>query len=125
MKGMQLLFNTIERVRLKLNPRLRIHGILPTIHKSRTLHSQEVLDLVKDRYGDLVYPVTVKDSIRFAETPLAGMSILQYAPTSDGANSYRALAQQVIGNHEAGATPEHSPEVAAGTPTRVAVTHDV
>jgi chromosome partitioning protein len=125
MKGMQLLFNTIERVRLKLNPRLRIHGILPTIHKSRTLHSQEVLDLVKDRYGDLVYPVTVKDSIRFAETPLAGMSILQYAPTSDGANSYRTLARQVILNHEAGAAGEHSPEVAAGTPTRVPVTHDV
>jgi chromosome partitioning protein len=125
MKGMQLLFNTIERVRLKLNPRLRIHGILPTIHKSRTLHSQEVLDLVKDRYGDLVYPVTVKDSIRFAETPLAGMSILQYAPTSDGANSYRTLARQVILNHEAGAAGEHSPEVAAGTPMRVPVTHDV
>jgi chromosome partitioning protein len=125
MKGMQLLFNTIERVRLKLNPRLRIHGILPTIHKSRTLHSQEVLELVKDRYGDLVYPVTVKDSIRFAETPLAGMSILQYAPTSDGANSYRTLARQVILNHEAGAAGEHSPEVAAGTPMRVPVTHDV
>jgi chromosome partitioning protein len=125
MKGMQLLFNTIERVRLKLNPRLRIHGILPTIHKSRTLHSQEVLELVKDRYGDLVYPVTVKDSIRFAETPLAGMSILQYAPTSDGANSYRTLARQVILNHEAGAAGEHSPEVTAGTPTRVPVTHDV
>lgn len=125
MKGMQLLFNTIERVRLKLNPRLRIHGILPTIHKSRTLHSQEVLDLVKDRYGDLVYPVTVKDSIRFAETPLAGMSILQYAPTSDGANSYRTLAQQVINNREPGGGAEQPPQVAVGTPARVAVTHDV
>src|SRR5438094_1726783 len=42
MKGMQLLHNTIERVRAKLNPKLRISGILATIHKSRTLHSQEV-----------------------------------------------------------------------------------
>src|SRR5205823_6497120 len=52
MKGMQLLQNTIERVRAKLNPKLRISGILATIHKSRTLHSQEVLELVRERYGD-------------------------------------------------------------------------
>ncbi len=127
MKGMQLLFNTIERVRVKLNPRLRIHGILPTIHKARTLHSQEVLDLVRDRYGDLVYPVTVKDSIRFAETPLAGMSILQYAPASDGAASYRTLAQHIISGPRAesvpGPTAEAPPPVLAPAP--VAVSRDV
>src|SRR5207248_804075 len=72
MKGMQLLHNTIERVRAKLNPQLRISGILATIHKSRTLHSQEVLELVRERYGDVVFDVVIKDSIRFAETPLPG-----------------------------------------------------
>jgi len=96
MKGMQLLHNTIERVRVKLNPTLRISGILATIHKSRTLHSQEVLELVRERYGDVVFDVVIKDSIRFAETPLAGMSILQYAGSSEGANAYRALAKAVI-----------------------------
>jgi chromosome partitioning protein len=96
MKGMQLLHNTIERVRAKLNPQLRISGILATIHKSRTLHSQEVLELVRERYGDIVFDVVIKDSIRFAETPLAGMSILQYAGSSEGANAYRALAKAVI-----------------------------
>jgi chromosome partitioning protein len=96
MKGMQLLQNTIERVRGKLNPKLRISGILATIHKSRTLHSQEVLELVRERYGDIVFDVVIKDSIRFAETPLAGMSILQYAGSSEGANAYRALAKAVI-----------------------------
>jgi len=111
MKGMQLLFNTIDRVRAKLNPELRIHGILPTIYKSRTLHSHEVLDLVKDRYGELVYPVQVKDSIRFAETPLAGMSILQYAPASDGANAYRSLARRVM------ALPDVEPAVAPSAET--------
>jgi len=96
MKGMQLLHNTIERVRAKLNPQLRISGILATIHKSRTLHSQEVLELVRERYGDVVFDVVIKDSIRFAETPLAGMSILQYAGSSEGANAYRTLAKAVI-----------------------------
>ena len=98
MKGMQQLLNTINRVRAKLNPQLKVDGILPTIFKGRTLHSQEVLALVREHFGDTVYPFAIKDSIRFAESPLAGASILQYAGSSDGANAYRALAKSVIGN---------------------------
>jgi chromosome partitioning protein len=75
-----------------------VDGILPTIFKGRTLHSQEVLALVREHFGDTVYPFAIKDSIRFAESPLAGASILQYASASDGANAYRALAKSVIGN---------------------------
>lgn len=96
MKGMQQLQRTIERVRAKLNPELRIAGILPTIYKARTLHSQEVLDLVKENYGAQVYDLRVDASIRFAECPLAGQSILQYAESSAGARSYRALAAAVM-----------------------------
>src|SRR5262249_36476358 len=96
MKGMQQLQRTIDRVRAKLNPGLTIAGILPTIYKARTLHSQEVLDLVRERYADQVFDITVDASIRFAETPLAGQSILQYAPSSPGAKSYRALAREVL-----------------------------
>jgi chromosome partitioning protein len=96
MKGMQQLQRTIDRVRAKLNPELHIAGILPTIYKSRTLHSQEVLELVRERYGDEVFDITVDASIRFAETPLAGQSILQYATASPGARAYRALATAVL-----------------------------
>jgi len=96
MKGMQQLQRTIDRVRHKLNPQLRIAGILPTIFKSRTLHSQEVLDLVKEHYGDQVFEVRVDASIRFAECPLEGQSILQYANASPGAKAYRALAAAVL-----------------------------
>jgi chromosome partitioning protein len=96
MKGMQQLLRTIERIRAKLNPRLHVAGILPTIYKARTLHSQEVLQLVKQHFGDKVYDFAVKDSIRFAESPLAGQSILQYSTASEGANSYRKLAEAVL-----------------------------
>jgi len=96
MKGMQQLHRTIDRVRGKLNNKLQVAGILPTIYKSRTLHSQEVLDLVKRAYGDLVFEIRVDASIRFAETPLAGQSILQYATHSAGARSYRELAKAVL-----------------------------
>ena len=96
MKGMQQLQRTVDRVRAKLNPRLHVSGILPTIFKARTLHSREVLELVKRYFGDLVYPFAVRDSIRFAESPLAGASILQYAGQSDGAKVYRQLASTVL-----------------------------
>jgi chromosome partitioning protein len=108
MKGMQQLQRTIDRVRAKLNSHLRVAGILPTLYKSRTLHSQEVLDLVKSAYPDLVFPITVDSSIRFAETPLAGQSILEYAPNSPGARSYRALAKAVIAQDRDGGTIEVS-----------------
>ena len=101
MKGMQQLQRTIDRVRAKLNAQLHIAGILPTIYKPRTLHSQEVLELVKGAFGDQVFNVTVDSSIRFAETPLAGQSILQYAPHSPGARSYRQLAKAVMAMDEA------------------------
>ena len=96
MKGMQQLQRSIERVRNKLNPKLHVAGILPTIYKSRTLHSQEVLSLVKEAYGDEVFPFFVKDSIRFAECPPAGRSILEYASDTDGARAYRELADKVL-----------------------------
>jgi chromosome partitioning protein len=99
MKGMQQLLNTVDRVKAKLNPRLKVAGILPTIFKARTLHSQEVLQAVKDHFGTIVFDFAIKDSIRFAESPLAGASILQYAGSSDGAQSYRALADAVMTNH--------------------------
>ncbi|MDR0358317.1 MAG: AAA family ATPase [bacterium] len=98
MKGMQQLQRSVDRVRSKLNPRLRVGGILPTIYKARTLHSREVLDLVKQHFGDLVYDFAVRDSIRFAESPLAGASILQYAGQTEGAKAYRQLAEAVL-NH--------------------------
>src|SRR6266849_4050747 len=97
--GMQELLITMERVKRRLNPRLELIGILPTLYKSRALHSQEVLAAVREKYGDKVYDFGVTDSIRFAETPLAGQSILQYAKDSDGARSYRALAARVMENH--------------------------
>jgi chromosome partitioning protein len=101
LKGMQQLQRSVERVRVKLNPRLRVAGILPTIFKSRTLHSQEVLESVRRHFGDLVYDFAINDSIRFAESPLAAMSILQYASDSVGAQAYRRLAEAVLNSNHA------------------------
>ena len=99
LRGMQELLITMERVKRRLNPQLELIGILPTLYKHRALHSQEVLAAVREKYGDKVFDFGVTDSIRFAETPLAGQSILQYAKDSDGARAYRALAAKVMENH--------------------------
>ena len=117
MKGMQQLQRTIDRVRAKLNSQLHIAGILPTIYKPRTLHSQEVLELVKGAFGNQVFKITVDSSIRFAETPLAGQSILQYAPGSPGARAYRALAKAVMAMN--GEAPrEAAPKAKLAAPPR-------
>ncbi|HEX6538761.1 MAG TPA: AAA family ATPase [Candidatus Dormibacteraeota bacterium] len=113
MKGMQQLYRTIERVRAKLNANLTIAGILPTIYKPRTLHSQEVLELVRGAFGGQVFDITIDSSIRFAETPLAGQSILQYAPSSPGARAYRALAKALLAAKGSAAVGELGGDVMA------------
>lgn len=95
MRGLQLLDRTISKVRTKLNPNLKILGILPTMYDSRTLHSSEVIELLEERYKNTSIFTPVNRSVRFAEAPIAGLSILDYASASDGANSYKKLVKQV------------------------------
>ena len=102
MKGLALLLHTIIEVKEKLNENLEILGILFTMTNLRTLHSREVIDVTKRAFGSRirVFETTVPTSVRFKEAPAAGMSILTYAPTSDGAVAYRLLTEEVL--HEKG-----------------------
>jgi chromosome partitioning protein len=96
LRGMALLMNSIERIKERLNPRLQIDGILATMFDPRTLHAKEVLARVEDAFGSKVFQTVIRKTVRFAEAPVAGESILTYAPTSAGAQAYRELAQEVI-----------------------------
>jgi chromosome partitioning protein len=95
MRGMQLLIRTIEKVQRKINPHLKILGILGTMYDGRTLHSREVLDEVRTVFGDQVFDTVVKKSIRFAEAPVVNMSLIEYDPQHEGAEAYRQLAKEV------------------------------
>lgn len=95
-KGVQLLLSTIDKVQQKLNPALGVLGILPTLYDKRLLLTQEVMNEMEARFGDLVFETVIKTSVRYAESPAAGQSILQYQPDSPFADSYRALAQELI-----------------------------
>jgi chromosome partitioning protein len=98
MKGLALLLPTIIRVQERINPSLEILGILFTMTNPRTLHSREVIEVTKRAFGDRikVFDTTIPVSVRFKEAPAAGMSILTYAPRSDGAEAYRLVTEEVL-----------------------------
>jgi chromosome partitioning protein len=98
MKGLATLLPTIIRVQEKINPSLEILGILFTMTNSRTLHSAEVIEVTKQAFGDRirVFETHIPLSVRFKEAPAAGMSILNYAPTSEGAEAYRLFTKEVL-----------------------------
>lgn len=98
MKGLALLLHTIIEVKEKLNQELEILGILFTMTNARTLHTREVIDVTKRAFGSRirVFENTVPMSVRFKEAPAAGMSILTYAPGSEGASAYRLLTDEVL-----------------------------
>jgi chromosome partitioning protein len=96
MRGLIQLQNTLKLIRENLNSDIDIGGILPTLFDSRTLHAQEAIDLLEENFGDRVFNSRIRKTIRFAEAPVKGMSVLKYDPKGSAAESYRALAKEVL-----------------------------
>jgi chromosome partitioning protein len=88
-------------IRENLNPTVDIRGILPTMYDARTLHSREAVEMLRENFGDLVFKTWIKKTVRYAEAPVEGSSVLKYDPTGSAANAYRELAKEVLN----GATP--------------------
>jgi chromosome partitioning protein len=96
LRGVALLIDTIEKIRERLNPRLHIEGILPTMYDARTVHGREVFARVVEAFGDDVFDTVITRTVRFPETTVAGEPITTWAPSSGGAAQYRALAKEVL-----------------------------
>ena len=94
-RGVGQLLETIEDVRQFANEKLRVLGVLPTMFDARTIHSRQVLADVEERYGLPLFGPPVPKSVRVAEAPGLGQSVLQHAPTSPGALAYRTLSTTV------------------------------
>ena len=77
------------------NEKLRVLGVIPTMFDARTTHSRKVLAEVESRYGLPMFEPPVPKSVRFAEAPELGRSVLQHVPTSPGAVAYRTLSISV------------------------------
>jgi len=96
LEGMSLLMNTIELVKRRLNHKLIITGILPTIYQSGTKLSEQVLEELRKFFGKQVFTTIIRMNVRLAEAPGHGMPITLYDSDSNGAQDYLDLAREVI-----------------------------
>jgi chromosome partitioning protein len=96
LRGVALLNTTIEKVKERLNPKLKIDGVLGTMFDGRTLHGREVMERLVDAWGDDVFHTVIRRTVKFSDSTVAGEPITTYATASPGAEAYRNLAKEVL-----------------------------
>jgi chromosome partitioning protein len=101
LRGLVQLENTLSMVRENINPSVEIIGILATMFDRRTLHSREAVEILRENFGELVYNTRIRKTVRYAEAPVKGQSVLSYDPTGEAAALYRDLAKEVLNGAKA------------------------
>ena len=101
LRGLVQLENTLAMVRENLNPTVGVEGIVPTMFDGRTLHSREAIEILEENFGDLVFRTRIRKTVRYAEAPVKGSSVLKYDPTGAAAEAYRELAREILAAKEA------------------------
>jgi chromosome partitioning protein len=96
LRGLVQLESTLAMVRENLNPSVEILGILPTMFDPRTIHAREAVEILEENFGDLVFGSRIRKTVRYAEAPVKGSSILKYDPKGPAAEAYRELAREVL-----------------------------
>ena len=96
LRGVALLIETIDKVRDRLNPALRLDGILATMYDSRTLHSREVMERVVETFDDHVLDTVISRTVKFPDATVSARPITQTAPEHAAAHAYRALARELV-----------------------------
>src|SRR5438874_1001558 len=91
----------LTMIRENLNPRVEIQGILPTMFDKRLLHSREAVEILTENFGELVFNTRIRKTVRYAEAPVKGQSVLSYDPTGEAAALYRDLAKEVLNGAKA------------------------
>jgi chromosome partitioning protein len=101
LRGLVQLENTLQMVRDNLNPEVSIIGIVPTMYDRRITHSREADEILRENFGKLVYSTRIRKTIRYAEAPVKGESIIAYEPDGEAAALYRDLAKEVLNGEKA------------------------
>ncbi len=96
LRGVALLIDTIDKVQERLNPALQLDGIVPTLYDPRTLHAREVLERVREAFGDTVLQTQIARTVKFPDASVSGTPITQFAPDHPAAEAYRQLARELI-----------------------------
>jgi len=96
LRGVALLVETVDKVRDRLNPAIKLDGILATMYDSRTLHSREVLERVVDAFGDDVLETVISRTVKFPDASVAASPVTTFAPEHSAAENYRQLARELV-----------------------------
>lgn len=96
LRGVALLIETIDKVRDRLNPAIKLDGILATMYDPRTLHAREVVERLYEAFGDQVFDTIVNRTVKFPDATIAALPITEFAPTSDAADYYRTVARELV-----------------------------
>lgn len=94
--GLASLVQTVERVRDRLNPELRIAGLLPCRVDARTRLSHDIVETLRERFGADVFRTVIRENVRLAEAPSFSKPITIYDPRSAGAEDYRDAAAELL-----------------------------
>lgn len=116
LEGLSALLDTIEQVRVSINPELEIEGLLRTMYDARNNLSNDVSAQLQQHFGDRVYRTIIPRNVRLAEAPSHGLPVLRYDKGSRGATAYLALAGEYLRRHAPLSTPaaEHREAEPAG-----------
>ena len=96
LEGVTKLLDSMKRVKSRLNPTLDIFGIVMTMYDGRTILAKQVAEEVRSYFGRTVFQTQIPRTVKLSESPSFGLPITQYDPSSKGAQSYIALAKEVI-----------------------------
>jgi chromosome partitioning protein len=96
MRGIRMLMQAIDWIKVRVNNELGLGGILVTMYSTGTIHHKEVLEEVQAVFGPKVFKSVIQKSIRFAEASVASQSLVEWAPEHKGTQSYRALAKEIV-----------------------------
>jgi len=96
LEGLTALLDTIEQIRISVNPNIKVEGLLRTMYDPRNNLSNDVSSELVEHFGDTVYRTVIPRNIRLAEAPSFGQPILQYDKNSRGSMAYLALAGEVL-----------------------------
>ena len=96
LEGTDDLLETIDKVKLRANPRLQILGALLTLYDKRTLLAKDVRKQVKKVFGEKLFDTVISKSVRLEESPAHRESIFSFAPRSSGAFEYYKLSEEIL-----------------------------
>ena len=100
LQGMSKLIDVVDLVRRRINGLLRVTGVVVCMVDMRKNLAREVVEEIREYFGERVFQAMIRSNVALAEAPSHGMSIVEYAPRSYGAEDYLALAEEVIAQTE-------------------------